>query len=173
VTAAPDYVDPFVGWRLWRVSDDGGVVRLQSIHFRAEWQPGVPMTATCRRHARSLRHPLVGVPTGHEAPVMTCKCGVHALAHEQQAIVYLDALTMSYGLTSLYAIGQVALWGAVAEHENGWRAASAYPRTIDIRRSGRWATRRLEEIADGLEEYGAPVTIVDSAASAEFHRTHA
>lgn len=36
------------------------------------------------------------------------------------------------GETAGWAIGEVALWGRLVEHQNGWRAQFAYPGTLSV-----------------------------------------
>jgi hypothetical protein len=161
VTAAPDYVEAFEGWRAWRVVESTDGIHLHSIHYEAVWLPGEPLSAACHQRRRSLRHPLVSVPTGHGAPEIGCRCGIHAASNRDRAAAWAETLAAPYGLGSLHAIGTVALWGPVAEHTDGWRAGFAYPRALELAASARsWSPERLADIAEGLRVYGVPVAVV-------------
>ncbi len=43
LTAAPDYFEPLVAWRVWAVERDDGVARLRSLYRPSIWPVGVPV----------------------------------------------------------------------------------------------------------------------------------
>jgi hypothetical protein len=58
----------------------------------------------------------------HDAPKADCRCGVYASKS-------LDDLR-SIRVWESGVRGEAWLWGTVVEHERGWRAQFAYPRTL-------------------------------------------
>jgi len=104
---APDFVSPVVGCRVWQW-DVAGLKSLNGV----EWIPGEPFTAQCR------------IRGCHEAPRSDCTCGVYAAKT-------LDHLRR-IGYTQDRFQGEVWLWGTVVEHEGGWRAQFAYPKTFFV-----------------------------------------
>lgn len=113
----PDYVSPIVAHRVWRCDD--GLVSING----ERWYPGRPLAARCNAGlGLHVVRRAVAVPVPHEAPKMACTCGIYATKP-------LDQLPWTgFGL---YAIcGEVYLWGTVVEHELGWRAQFAYPKSL-------------------------------------------
>src|SRR5919204_3947770 len=47
--AIPDYVEPFEGWRVWRVSGDGCELQLLSVVQETVWPPREELVAECLR----------------------------------------------------------------------------------------------------------------------------
>jgi hypothetical protein len=163
VIAAPDYIEPVEGWRIWLVDSR---IRLRSVFFEAPWVPGKPLDAACLRWRRSLRPPWRIVPSAHPAPEDRCVCGIYAAASRADAQRY--AVHPLPAATLCRVIGRVALWGEVVECETGWRASSAYPVRLYVP-STMPATLRADpfapdaaEIAAGLAKYGVPVEVVDA-----------
>jgi hypothetical protein len=156
---APDYVEPFVGWRLWLVVADGGYLWLESVLYPSRWMPLRPFHAICIPHRRCV---LCGpaardVEPEHAAPDESCHCGVYAVADPSSLASYLDGAHPS-GQALDRVIGRVRLWGTVIECERGWRAALAYPEQIYVPARGDGGTRRqVAHIVAGLRDYGIPV----------------
>ena len=74
LTAAPDYFEPLVAWRVWAVEREDSVARLRSLYRPSIWPAGVPLVARCQsRRFRLWRR------TVHEAPESTCTCGIYAV----------------------------------------------------------------------------------------------
>ena len=116
----PDYISAIVGYRVWQWTADG----LQSLNGEP-WFPNRPLVARCR----SL--PL-GTIAGRDdpahnanpAPRENCTCGVYAA----KSLEHLRGTRYwQYGIH-----GEVSLWGTVVEHEQGWRAQFAYPRSLFV-----------------------------------------
>lgn len=107
-TLFPEEVD---GWRAWSVVERDGTFLLSSLTRAEEWVPGEPFVATC-----SSRR--------HRAPGRGCSCGVYAAADRNELA--------RLGRIAGAAIGQVSLWGQVAEHSRGFRAGAAYPSRIRL-----------------------------------------
>ncbi len=89
---SPEAVD---GWRAWSVVELDGEFRLSSLTRAETWEPAAPFVATCPRRR-------------HAAPRRLCSCGVYAAA-EPEELARLGRIAGA-------AIGQVSLWGRVAEH---------------------------------------------------------
>src|SRR5215467_1678244 len=110
----PDYVSPIVAARLWRW-DGARIISLNG----ASWAPRRPFRAECRDvHGR------------HRAPELYCRCGVYAAKN-------LNVLQGMFGVGGRmfpwnggFIFGEVYLWGVVVEHELGWRAQFAYPKSL-------------------------------------------
>jgi two-component system, NarL family, nitrate/nitrite response regulator NarL len=101
----PDYVSPIVAYRVWHW--DGS--KLRSLNGEP-WCPRQPLAARCTR-----------VSDRHQAPQMACTCGIYAAKR-------LDQLRQ-LGSAGIRIYGEVCLWGTVVEHELGWRAQFAYPKS--------------------------------------------
>lgn len=154
MTNAPDAVEPIIGWRYWRVADDGRLASLGG--GRDRWLPGQPFRARCR-HARidpfDERWRLVDgcAWSPHGAPDERCSCGVYAARS-------LAALRSRYlfGLRFM-AVGEVSLWGKVIPGRLGYRAELGYPRSIYVIRGPG------ERHRAGLGAYGVPVEAMTRA----------
>jgi preprotein translocase subunit YajC len=115
----PDYISPVIAWRVWQLAK-GGIASLNG----QPWLPGEPLTASCA--APALVGPLLrGAYPRHgadEVPALKCSCGVYATS----SFSFLRRMEYErYGIK-----GEVYLWGKVVEHENGWRAQFAYPKSL-------------------------------------------
>lgn len=117
MTSAPDYISPIIGCRIWHWDGSG----LRSLNGE-RWRPGEPLEARCRIcefakwKGRGAGH------SAHDAPHIKCSCGIYArkgLEHFRWP-----------GYTTSLIHGQVLLWGTVVEHQQGWRAQYAYPRSL-------------------------------------------
>src|SRR2546421_2069853 len=71
----PDYVEPFIGWRVWLVAEDGDLIRLRSVVFNVPWRVREPIVADCLRRRINL------LPwrqqAAHPAPTAQCDCGIY------------------------------------------------------------------------------------------------
>ena len=104
----PDLISPIIGHRVWRWDAAG----LRSLNGKP-WSPRQPLAAKC------------GAGNAHDAdepPHLECTCGVYAAKN----IEHLRQL----GYEGRGIRGEVHLWGTVVEHELGWRAQFAYPKTL-------------------------------------------
>lgn len=114
----PDLISPSVGWRVWQWDSDG----LRSLNGEP-WLAGKPMVATCRALGSDK---LVGSQAGcssHDVPMFECTCGIYAsksLDHLRRGQFW------HYGSVH----GEVSLWGSCVEHEHGFRAKLAYPKSL-------------------------------------------
>jgi hypothetical protein len=130
----PDYVSPIVGYRVW----NWGVTGLRSINGEA-WLPGRALTAMCPE-------------TDHESPADACSCGVYAAKNYQ----HLQDISPSTGV-EFCVHGEVYLWGKVVEHDLGYRAQFAYPKSLVLPSNieSRLEPSRLEP----LIAYGADISL--------------
>ena len=144
---APDYVDPVLGWRVWRVVRCKGQYLLASLFNNVVWVPGEALDARC--------FAIIRVPR-HTSPDLKCHCGVYAARRE--AIDW--DLIGRRALTPL-VVGRVALWGPVVEAERGWRASFAYPRSLFVPFSGKGDPFDQFRLIAGLERYEIETELVD------------
>jgi hypothetical protein len=104
----PDLISPIIGHRVWRWDAAG----LKSLNGKP-WSPRQPLAAKC---GAGNAH------DAHEPPHLDCTCGVYAAKN----IEHLRQL----GYEGRGIRGEVHLWGTVQEHELGWRAQFAYPKSL-------------------------------------------
>jgi len=147
-SAAPDFIEPFEAWRVWRVVRAGGAFRLGSVVQHTLWATNSEFTADCHRLRLFRRR-------RHEAPDMNCECGIYAAATLEQLRLYVVE-----GLRGQLSrvVGRVALWGTVVECERGFRASRAYPARLYVPADtgAQWQVSATE-VALGLCAYGVPV----------------
>jgi hypothetical protein len=154
--AAPDYVEPVVGWRLWHALESSGSWRLWSLFQSTSWPQRKPLVAECRR-LRLAIWPFSR--SAHEAPQERCRCGIYATSLEELELVPPHQIVLPCAHP---VIGTVSLWGRVVECERGWRASRGYPERLyvpvlelDI--------ARATHVAFELAAYGVPVHVLDAA----------
>ena len=146
----PDYISPIIGYRVWKWEKTG----LKSL-CGERWKPSQLLAARCR--ASVVVGPIAGraeaVHDAHEPPQTNCTCGVYASKSLEQL------LTTVYAKCGIH--GEVYLWGTVVEHELGWRAQFAYPKTLflpsDLIPSD---TKEMECRLGALAAYGTDIFIV-------------
>lgn len=152
----PDYVEPFVGWRVWLVVEQDEQIRLRSVVFNVPWLVREPMTASCLRRRINLlpwrRQP------AHPAPRPDCDCGIYGATLERVG-GYLDGRFDGHRVHRV--LGRVKLWGTVVECAWGWRASHAYPEHIYVPDRSARGGLTAGEVALGLTDYGVPVDLVD------------
>ena len=162
---APDAIEPRTGWRVWNVVEAEGTLRLGSLVYHTVWEPGVEITARCRRPLAQL--PWSRMPL-HSPPYADCRCGIYGVATPELALPYLTS-PLEHGARAVHrVIGRVRLWGRVVEGAWGWRAAFAYPELLVVpqRRRLRSLTpfrTSGARIAAALDIYGIPVEVIDEA----------
>jgi hypothetical protein len=94
---APDLIHPVLGFRQWRLTEEG----LWSLHWEQHW---AEPTQVARCYA--------GGHDGTPAPVGGCSCGVYAWYSPSPRT----------GAVGSYVTGAVVLWGAIELHATGMRA---------------------------------------------------
>jgi hypothetical protein len=146
----PDYISPIVGYRVWQWGPGG----LRSLNGE-RWFPGRPLRAVCR--AAVCRKGITRAEVtghGHFAPQCDCTCGIYS------ANCFDHLARTGYGGYGIY--GEVYLWGAVVEHQLGWRAQCAYPKNLFLPPSMMpFSIRKLESRLGSLISYGAGIFIAD------------
>jgi hypothetical protein len=158
---APDFVEPLVAWRVWRVVSTSDGYRLGSVVKTALWAPGEPLLADC------LREPtLAGFfrrrAKPHAAPEADCACGIYA----GRLSAIGEYMAPSATEPTAHVLGRVMLWGTVIECERGFRASCAYPEHLYVPIGGVVASgHQYRTLAAALEIYGVPVEALDSPAS--------
>jgi len=131
VSGAPDFLQAVVGYRAWRVEEDG---LLRAWTFTdLSWEPGVNR-AVCARDAR------------HAAPVSDCMCGLYALS---------DPSDRRLDFRAGQAVGAVAAWGELEVHRTGFRAERACVVALAIQDHPTVGERAALERA--AERYGVPL----------------
>ena len=148
MTAAPDYADAILGWRLWSLVPQGYDWRLRSVVVSNVWRPGAELVATCNQDPHRV---------AHHSPHLQCTCGIYATDDPESVREYVGM-----GLFPR-VLGQVALWGTVVECEHGWRAQRAYPSRLYVPVcSQRWPpSSASEQLARSLAmAYGVPVDLI-------------
>lgn len=150
---APDYVEPIVGWRLWRISERGGQSRLRSLFVDDVWPYVEPLEARCAiprlwRRSRAT----------HPAPHDDCDCGIYATLW---SIVASHLGHSRWHRRPAFAVGEVALWGTVVEGELGWRSTFAYPQRMFLLVPRKTDVFHTLRVTSDLERYEVPVEPVD------------
>ena len=125
--AAPDLVNPVVGFRQWRIS--GG--ELRSMYTGDRWRPG-RMHASCHADRAHDEPP----------PVSDCTCGFYARYTPSPR-------TASSGTPDLVA-GAVVLWGRLELHAHGMRAEHASLIALALPLLPGPKRRRVRELAEAL-----------------------
>lgn len=153
MSATPDLTLPVVGYRAWRLGDDGALAPVTMT--RAIWTPGV-------NEARCLSRPF----KPHEAPGQDCGCGIYALSWADDP--RLDAETL--------AVGSVAAWGDMEVHSTGFR--TRYACITALCRTDTAPPEHLAKLKAAAARYGVPlidrtalsVVALEHAASVDFRR---
>jgi hypothetical protein len=131
-TSAPDYIEPFYGWRAWHLSiANPERPRLVSITRSQTWEhPHIQ--AQC-----FAMHTIMGSRVCHrsttdspiEAPNDKCTCGIYSAKRLHDVTQYVATDYASYSVygPTVKVLGIVKSWGKIIEHERGFRAEFAAP----------------------------------------------
>jgi hypothetical protein len=150
---APDYLEPVLGWRGWLVVKTRHGLRLRSAVQPFLWPPRHAFVAECHRPGPFARHSR----STHPVPEPRCGCGVYATRDPEPALSYAVASARRVGALAA-VVGQVSLWGRVAEAEAGWQASHAYPRRLFLVWGPAGRDGDPARLTDELQEtYGIPV----------------
>lgn len=113
----PDYISPVVGYRVWQWDAAG----LKSLNGEP-WVASTHLSASCKSGSRGFISGLSNFShDSDQTPHPSCTCGVYAAKT-------LERVRQGYSRFGLY--GEVLLWGTIVEHERGWRAQYAYPKSF-------------------------------------------
>jgi hypothetical protein len=160
VNGAPDFVEPFEAWRVWKVVRHDGEYSLGSVVQRTLWPAGEALAAECLGRRRLFPWPRA--KCGHDAPEARCECGIYAAALERIAQYVAEAPCRGVARV----LGRVALWGTVIECERGFRASHAYPTRIYVPADAGDPWRiGWQEVALGLCRYRVPIEPLDARAT--------
>jgi hypothetical protein len=152
VNEAPDFVEPMIAWRVWKVVRSDGAYSLGSVVQRTVWPAGRALAAECVRRRRLL--PRLRRKRRHDAPELRCECGIYGATLD--GIGQYVAEAPCRGIA--HVVGQVALWGTVIECERGFRASHGYPTRIYVPADAGDPWRvGWEEVAFDLWRYGVPI----------------
>jgi hypothetical protein len=131
--AAPDLIDPIVGYRQWRLVGDS----LASLFNNTRWQR-VQLTAHCDggdHHPECVPHHL-------------CSCGIYAY--------YDPCPRTASAVTRDLVAGAVVLWGHVELHGTGLRAEYAQIVALELPLSGGAKRRHVVSVAQRLGVRAVP-----------------
>lgn len=109
--------EPIIAWRVWRIEDE----QLISMFANSRWPFGIPLQSEERPTIHKWKY------VGFENIIVANPTGVHAFKDLRDAKSYS---LLSYD--NLCIIGEVYLWGTIIEHEKGYRAEFAYPKSLKI-----------------------------------------
>lgn len=160
--SGPDFVEPVVGYRAWRLTDDGELVPW-TVTAAGPWATGVN-TAVCHisRFAALMGEGPRRTPR-HRPPATDCMCGLYALHDDTDPRIAPSAGG---------ALGAIVAWGDLEVHATGFRAehacivALALPERASeaeherLRRAAaryRVALVPQDRLADAAREHGAPL----------------
>lgn len=143
----PDYCEPLVGYRQWEIQVERVVIkeneaeakyRVVSTQLlsrgRVLWPFLKPLKA---EHHSGLYIDPCDCPTAEHVPSFTPGCGIYAF--KTRDIQYQDFVAevdffgqrwMGIAGRTVFAIGEVYLWGRIYEHKRGYRAQYAYPKKL-------------------------------------------
>jgi hypothetical protein len=126
IGSVPDFIEPLVGWRAWKVwatpFPSDSCPGLTSVVLNKPWTPRRKVTA---EHNYDLAVRCRGLLD------LDCSCGIYAFKDLEAAFAYAVRVRDRFvGIANDVALGEVSLWGRVVECEHGFRAQFAYPRHI-------------------------------------------
>lgn len=131
MSGAPDFTEAVLGYRAWRVGEDG---TLCPWTFTAlAWEPGVN-TAVCSRNG------------SHAPPVADCMCGLYALT---------DPSDRRLNFLGDQVVGAIAAWGDMEVHRTGFRAQFA--RVVALAMPARADVDQLAALELASERYDVPL----------------
>jgi len=131
VSAAPDYVEPIVGWRTWLVVREGEGLRLRSVVYDT---PLVPAQRAHRPLSQLAPCLLLAMAQTLRARPARSRLRLRHLRREgtRRGASYLEGRSWADALGVRRVIGTVPLWGRVVECTRGWRGSHAYPNRIYV-----------------------------------------
>jgi hypothetical protein len=142
VVAAPDLIEPVVGFRQWRVDAQG----LKSLHVEERWT-----TATLESRCVLDNHP------GGSAPVPGCCCGVYAW--------YRRVPRLASAGTCDLVCGAVVLWGRIELHCSGMRGQFATIVALALPLTGAAKRQAVVDVARRLGVPAVPYRAIPGVAA--------
>lgn len=126
VAVIADKISPIIGWRVWLVDIHGSL-------FSPRYDPDTPwpgfektraFCSGCSDDTSGLRfkHPT------HAPPLRDGRCGLYAVkpGNVRQLLAFFRVFSVPVRYP-YYVAGEIALFGTVVEHAEGYRAAYGYP----------------------------------------------
>ena len=143
MATAPDFIEPVVGFRKWRIVR--GYLCSPFVPFF--WRDAA-LEARCRPDRTTRVFGRGWLKTPHEAPHPECECGIYAYHRPppEGPIPYLDRVA-----------GIVTLWGRMEVHADGMRAQHARVQALAVR--PQWGSRQEERVRRIAADLG--VDLVD------------
>lgn len=139
MTRAPDFVEPLIAFRSWRVVDGA----LTSPYVPQRWDASVVEAHCHRGGVERFRHSDELLPYEHVSPHPECRCGIHAYFEPRSAVAGVDYRRV---------LGIVAVWGHVEVHPEGLRAQFAQVRALgDSPGFSGWHRADVAAIAEQLD----------------------
>ena len=143
---APDFIEPIVGFRSWRVVDGA----LRSVYLPVFWT-SAEMSATClHAQAPDATEPRPVPAAIHAAPDRGCTCGIYAYYEPDLNFPTVDHQGVA---------GIVSLWGTIEVHEDGMRAEHARVEALAL--YSRWTIRQLDAVRGVAAELGVDLVDLD------------
>jgi hypothetical protein len=149
VTAAPDLIEPVVGFRDWRVVDG----QLASRHLPMMWTDGTAHAECYPTGGYEFASELD--PEPHAAPGATCSCGIYAWHRPQGEFSIIDVRGVS---------GIVTLWGTLQAYAEGMRAEYARIEALGV--YSRWTAGKKTVVAGIAAKLGADLVDLDALGAA-------
>lgn len=122
---APDYAEPIIGVRAWRVDKNG--LLYSTTRNTERWMPKEVKEATCDRSESIVYHTSARVGAlpdprrkaiTHEPPYSGCSCGLYAFYDRRSCKEHGDRFSPD----DSYVTGLVSAWGKVILCEYGFRS---------------------------------------------------
>ena len=140
MSKAPDFVEPFVGWKGLLADTEGN---LYSPAWPTPWPVKEALVATCERKK-------------HKPPAQKCTCGIHAVKTFED----LRDHHYNWGESEegkIWVLAEINLWGRIRPGRIGYRAQYAYPKRVFV------PVHKVQlPLAVRIRErYGVPIGIVD------------
>jgi hypothetical protein len=158
----PDYTSPIVAYRVWTWGNSG----LKSL-CGTQWHPGQALEARCKASAvvGTIARRSEAANDTHDAPEANCTCGIYGA----KGLHYFR----STGYDRFGIHGEVYLWGEVVEHQLGYRAQFAYPKSLVIAPDVLpFSSAPIQDRLRGLVAYGIDIFVADDNGSVPLWKKH-
>ena len=152
---APDYIEPVIGWRVWRIEYRRAGARLTSPMIRTKWPCLEPLEARCA----AFRSFWPGRRT-HDVPDVDCQCGIHAASLEAFEEEFVVTTRGEKPRTSAARPSERVRPRIAAAESAPWRGEFAYPDRVFVVVPAATDGVKGARIASALAGYGVDVGIV-------------